>query len=398
MQKITESIFSVGVLNPLLRVFDIVMKTEYGTTYNSYIVKGEHKTALIETCHNTYFNRYLSNIREVTDPAGIDYIVLNHCEPDHSGALRRLIEFCPNAGILASRGGANFLANITNLPELNVRAVKDGEAVDLGGLTLSFIAAPFLHWPDSMFTWCPQEKTLFSCDMFGAHYCEPDTFDKNIVYPDRYKSALKYYFDAIFGPFKPYVIKGMERIKDFDIENICCSHGPVLTKGAMLEYALEQYALFSAPKKKQKQLIPVFYCSAYGNTKKLAETIQSTIKEILPDSECEVYAVEESNLPALAKLLNDSDAFAIGSPTINADAVPPVWDLLTRVDAINSRKKPALVFGSYGWSGEAIPNISARLAGQKILPFKEGISVTFVPSESELQKAKDIAAEFAKTL
>ena len=173
--KVTENIYSVGILNPIMRIFDVVMRTDYGTTYNSYVVKGEQKTALIETCHKTYFDQYLNNIREVVEPEKIDYIILNHCEPDHSGALAELLAVCKNAEILVSRAGSIYLKNITNRTDLKMRAVKDGEEIDLGGKTLKFINAPFLHWPDSMFTWEAQSGTLFSCDMFGSHYCEPHT-------------------------------------------------------------------------------------------------------------------------------------------------------------------------------------------------------------------------------
>ena len=167
--KITENLYSVGILNPNMRIFDVVMRTEYGTTYNSYLLRGEQKTALIETCHKTYFEQYLGNIREVMDTEQIDYIILNHCEPDHSGALAELLSLCPNAEILVSRAGAIYLKNIANREDLKIRFVKDGESIDLGGRQLRFISAPFLHWPDSMFTWDEQDKTLFSCDMFGSH-------------------------------------------------------------------------------------------------------------------------------------------------------------------------------------------------------------------------------------
>ncbi len=206
------------------------MRTDYGTTYNSYVVKGEQKTALIETCHKTYFDQYLNNIREVVEPEKIDYIILNHCEPDHSGALAELLAVCKNAEILVSRAGSIYLKNITNRTDLKMRAVKDGEEIDLGGKTLKFINAPFLHWPDSMFTWEAQSGTLFSCDMFGSHYCEPHTFDTNIVYPEKYQYALKGYYDAIFGPFKPYVLEGMSKIEGLSLERLCTSHGPILTK------------------------------------------------------------------------------------------------------------------------------------------------------------------------
>ena len=396
--KVTGSIYSVGAMNPAMRIFDIVMKTEYGTTYNSYLVKGTEKTALIEVCHDTYFEQYLENIREVIDPAEIDYIILNHCEPDHSGALARLLPLCSNAAIVASRAGALYLKNITNHPDLQVQTVKDGDQLDLGGKTLSFINAPFLHWPDSMFTWCEEEKTLFPCDFFGAHYCEPYVFDYNTVYPEKYEAAVKGYYDAIFGPFKPYVLKGLEKIEDLSISYICTSHGPVLTRKGRISYVMEKYAEWSQPRQNEKKTIPLFYCTAYGNTRKLARAIREGILSVIPDADCPLYNLNHHDMGDLAAALNGSDAFAIGSPTINGDAVAPVWQLLAHVDAINNKKKPVLVFGSYGWSGEAIPNLSARLSGLKMNLFGDGCKTIFVPSADDLENAQNYGRDFAQSL
>lgn len=396
--SITKDIHAVGILNPAMRIFDVVMKTEYGTSYNSYIVKGAEKTALIETCHLTFFDQYLDNIRQVCDPAQIHYIILNHCEPDHSGVLARLTALCPKAQILVSQAGSLYLKNITNQPSLPITVVKDGDQVDLGGKTLQFISAPFLHWPDSMLTWCPEEKVLFSCDVLGAHYCEPYTFDTNMAYPAKYEEAFKGYYDAIFGPFPSYVQNGLTKIKALDVETVCNSHGPVLTRGCRLEWAIDRYDEWSRPQKNEVPLIPIFYCSAYGNTGRVADMLRAGILEEIPHADCQIYDINAHDMNFLQGLLNRSDAFGIGSPTINADAVAPVWNLLSHVDAINNRKRPALVFGSYGWSGEAVPNLIARLKGLKSNVFEEGFRTIFVPSEEELQKAKEFGKRFAQSL
>ncbi len=396
--KITESVRFVGILNPTLRIFDIVMKTDYGTTYNSFILKGSEKTALIEISHAKHFEHYLNNIKEVCDPKEIDYIVLNHCEPDHSGALAELLKHCPNATIVVSRAGSIYLKNITNIDNLNIMVAKDGDSLDLGGKTLSFINAPFLHWPDSMFTWCPEEKTLFPCDMFGSHYCEPYVFDTNTVYPDKYEIAFKGYYDAIFGPFKPYVLKGLEKIENLDIDKICTSHGPIITKEGRLDYVIQKYKEWSTSQPKERLQIPIFFCSAYGNTGKIAAAICKGITSVLPDCDCKEIDLNKFELSQAAELINSADAICVGSPTINADAVAPIWMLLSHIDAINCKKKPALVFGSFGWSGEAVPNIIDRLNGLKMQIFGEGFKVAFVPSEEDLKAAEALGVEFATSL
>lgn len=398
MIKISDSIYSVGALNPNMRVFDIVMRTEYGTSYNAYLVRGE-KTALIETCHDRFFDEFIENIRAVCDPASIDYVILNHTEPDHSGALDQLLNLAPNAQVVCSRAAAIYLKEITNRPDLSARAVGDGEEIDLGGgKILRFINAPFLHWPDSMFTWFEAEKTLFSCDFFGSHYCEPRMTDSSIHYPAAFETAMKGYYDAIFGPFKSYVLKGLEKIGNLDIERCCCSHGPILTKGGRLCEVMEKYRVWSQPAKNAATTVPVFYCSAYGNTQRAAAAIREGILSVIPEAKVDLWDLNEHDMGMLAAELNASDAFLIGSPTINKDAVPPVWQLLSHIDAINIQKRPAAVFGSYGWSGEAIPALQARLVQLKTKVFGEGLKVHFVPSPEELENARRFGAEFAKSI
>ena len=397
--KITDGIYSVGIQNPNLRVFDIVMTTESGTTSNSYIVKGSEKTALIETCHEGFFDLYLNNIREVCPLEQIDYIVMNHNEPDHSGAMAKLLELMPNAKLVSSIAGANYLKNITNRCDLEVHKVKDGEELDLGGKTLTFISAPNLHWPDSMFTYVKEDNVLFTCDFLGCHYCEPYTFDKNIAYPKAYDAALALYYAAIFGPFASFVRKGLEKIQALPQkpEFICTSHGPVLTKEGRMDEVIARYTEWSAPVVNEVPLIPVFYTSAYGNTAKLAEKIREGILEAKPDADCQIYDIIEHDMGQLHALVNRCNAFAVGSPTLNRDAVPPVWMLLAGIDAINAAKKPVAVFGSYGWTGEAVGNIQNRLMGLKMNVFEDGFKVTFVPSQEDLENAKEFGKSFAQS-
>ena len=396
--KIADSVYAVGVLNPGLRVFDIVMKTEFGTTYNAYLVVGSDKTALIETCHRTYFEHFVENIESICPIEKIDYVILNHNEPDHSGALAALLEHNPKMTVVASQAGSLYLKNITNRSDIQFKVVKDGETLSLGNKTLRFINAPFLPWPDSMFTWLEEDRILFSCDFLGSHYCEPYMFDYNITYPSKYEAAFKGYYDAIFGPFGSYVLKGLEKIKDLDIDFVCPSHGPIITRGCRLDYVRECYERWSQPIVHETKVIPIFYTSAYGNTRLIAQAIEKGIRSVLPDADTETYDIIDYDMGSLGRMLNQSDAFALGSPTINRDAVPPAWMLLSHVDAIGCAKKPCLVFGSYGWSGEAVPNLTARLNGLKMSVFGEGMKVCFVPSEEDLEKATQLGADFATSL
>lgn len=397
-EKLLNGLYAVGIEDPGLRVFDIIMSTEYGTSYNSYLLRGGEKTALIECCHPNYFDRYLENIREVCDPRDIDYLVLDHTEPDHTGSAARLLEQNPEMEIYCSQAASLYIKNITNRTDLRLHVVKDGETLDLGGRTLEFRMAPFLHWPDSIFTWLREDRVLFTCDFLGSHYCEPYVLDTAVSRPEAYEGAFRGYYDAIFGPFPSFVQKGLAKIAGLDAEMVCASHGPVLTKGCRLEYALEKYREWSAPRKNPVLTVPVFYCSAYGNTARLAEAICAGIRQAVPDACTRTYDIIRHPMGELAAMLNGCDGFAIGSPTLNRDAVQPVWDLLSRVDAVNSPKRPALIFGSYGWSGEAAANLKARLDGLKMALFEEPFRVVFVPTEEDLEKARQLGERFAASM
>lgn len=396
LTKVKEGVFAVGILNPGMRVFDIVLRTEYGTSYNSYIVKGAEKTALIDICHGSFTKAYLENVSSVVPPEEIDYIIVNHTEPDHTGALAEFIKHCPKAEVFASRAGAMFLKNITNNPDIKINAVNDGDELDLGGKTLKFISAPFLHWSDSIFTYLPEDKLLFSCDFLGCHYCEPYVFDTNIKYAEGYEKALEEYYHAIMHPFAQHVRNGLKKIEGLEIDAVCPSHGPILTKGNRLEFVIGKYTEWSKEVKRDKLLIPIFYVSAYGNTERIANAIKEGIDSVFDGgAETETYNIIKHDMGALAKLIDTCDAVAIGTPTINADALAPVWNLLAFVEAVNSRNKPAIVFGSYGWSGEGVPNIIARLKGLRMAVEEQGLKICFVPSDEDIEKAKEYGKEFA---
>ena len=394
--KITENLYSVGILNPNMRIFDVVMRTEYGTTYNSYLLRGEQKTALIETCHKTYFEQYLKNIREVVDTEEIDYIILNHCEPDHSGALAELLSLCPRAEILVSRAGAIYLKNITNREDLKIRFVKDGESIDLGGRQLRFISAPFLHWPDSMFTWMPQQKVLFTCDFLGAHFCEPTMLDSNIHYPEQYLGEVNYYYACIFGPFKPYVLAGLDKIKDLPVEMVCPSHGPCLVEGiSRIQGLYREWSTPAAPS--GKKVVGILHASAYGCTTKLAQAAYDELKKN-PDLDVRLMNVVFTPLSEAAALANEADALLVGSCTINRDAPKVVWDVLASVAAINTKQKPVGAFGSYGWSGEAVPMIKSRMEHLKFKFIGDGLRVCFMPTEEDFDAMRAYAKEVVSNL
>lgn len=393
--KLKEGIISVGVLNPNMRIFDIIMKTDYGTSYNAYVVKGE-KTALIDTVHARFFDDYLENVQSVVDIKEVDYIISNHTEPDHSGSIRRMLELNPNITIVSTMAGKKYLDAIANCSFQSI-VVKDGETLDLGGKTLTFRVAPFLHWPDSMFTYVQEDKVLFSCDMFGCHYCEPRMLDSKIAYPEKYEQAFLEYYEAIFSPFKEFVLAGIEKIKGLDFDMVCTSHGPVLV--SHIDACIEKYKLWSAdykPANDPKKIVMV-YVSAYGCTKRLGEEIRRGILDTGVFDVALINANEEA-LTSIKEKIDKADAVLFGSPTINKDALKPIWDVLSVVEVLKNKDKPCGIFGSYGWSGEGFKMLEERVKGLKLKLIGESVRANFVPNDEELKQAYDWAVGFAKQL
>ncbi len=388
--KITDGVYSIGVLNPSLRVFDIIMETKYGTTYNAYFVQGGEKSVLVETVHAKYFDEYIENIAALTDVSKIDYLILNHTEPDHTGSVERLLALNPNIEVIATAAGMKYVSAIANR-EIKAKIVKQGDKLDLGGKTLEFIPSPFLHWPDSMFTYLPEDKVLFSCDMFGCHYCEPRMFDSLVADKEAYDDAFLYYYTAIFSPFKPHVLAGIDKIEGLEKDFICTSHGPVLTKATM-DDVIGKYKAWSTLAKKEKKSVAILYVSAYGYTRELAHKAYDIASELGFD--VQIRDIIKQDAAESVALANESDILLFGSPTINRDALKPVWDTISSIDAVNCMKKNALVFGSYGWSGEAVGALKTRLEGLKFNVYGDGFRVNFKPSDKDMQDFEAYVREF----
>lgn len=397
-ENIKKDLYWVGALDPNLRIFDIIMYTPYGSSYNSYVIKGSEKIALIETVKETFFDQYLERLKSLDiDISKIDYIVVNHTEPDHSGSISKMLKLAPNAKIIGSRSAINFVKEICNDPSIPSDIVSHGSTLSLGNKTLKFISAPFLHWPDSMYTYLVEDKVLYTCDSFGSHYSEENVFDDLVQNEENYLEATKYYFDMIFGPFKKYVLEALDKIKDLEIEIVCPGHGPVLRKN--FEKIKNLYVQWSAPREKRdKKLIVIPYVTAYGYTEKIAEHIVKGINSLNENIEVKLFDVIKSKKEEILEQLEICDGMIFGSPTINSDALLPIMDILINLNPIVHGGKFASSFGSYGWSGEAIKNIESRLKDLKLKIPQEGLKIKFNPSEDELKAAFEFGKSFANCI
>lgn len=389
IQNIEGNVYYVGMHNPGMRTFDIIMYTGFGTTYNSYLIM-EEKNVLIETVHNTYTNEYIQKIEELVPISELDYVILNHTEPDHSGSLAALLDINPNIEVIGTASAIKNLTNIMNRTFQN-RVVKSGDFLEIGdNKKLEFVVAPNLHWPDSMFTYFPAEKILFSCDVFGSHYCEQFLFDDQLKRPDRYAKERKNYYDCIFAPFQRFVLAGMEKIKEFEISYVCCSHGPVLRGG--IKETMDLYEAWSLESYKSDE-IAVFYVSAYGYTRRLAQVIERYYQS--NNQKVRMFDLQEANMEEAVQCMHRAKAVFFGSPTINGDALEPLWSLINQSVINLAKGKPAFVFGSYGWSGEACQFLSDRLRALKYDVYAEGLRVQFNPSKEDEQKLTELLESFS---
>lgn len=394
--NIKDDLFWVGALDPNLRVFDIIMYTPYGTTYNSYVVKGSEKTAIFETVKAEFFDQYIARLKDLgVEPSEIDYIVVSHTEPDHAGSIGKILELAPNAKIVASPIAINYIKEIVN-GDFESIPVKDGDSISLGNKTLKFMSVPFLHWPDTIYTYVEEDKTLITCDSFGSHYSCEEMFDDLIPNEEEYMEALKYYFDCIMGPFKPYVLKALDKIKELDIEIICPGHGPILRSNPYKVVNLYKEWSTPAPAKEVKKA-SIFYVSAYGYTKQLAEKIAEGIKST-GNLDINLFNIIEHDMTELVGEVGSSDAILFGSPTIVNELVEPVRDLMAKLNPVVHGGKIAGAFGSYGWSGEAVPRIESRLKELRMKMPVEGLRIKFKPSEEEAKKAFDFGVEIGNAL
>jgi flavorubredoxin len=387
----------IGALDPGLREFDIILKTANGTTYNSYCVRGTNGVAIIDTVKESHADDFFKRLEQVARYDEITTIVLNHLEPDHSGALPELMRRAPQAKLFISTKGQLMLKALVKNPELKFNVAQTGDSVDLGGRTLRFFTTPFLHWPDTQCTLVEEQGILFSGDVFGCHFCDSRLFNDQV---GDFRFSFEYYYQHIMRPFREHVLDALELLEPLPLKLIAPAHGPILRE-APLSY-LQRYRQLASPLlhnevgANNKSLL-VFYISSYGNTALMAQAVAEGA-ETIPGVRVSMYDLQAGgNLP-FVDLIEEADGLAIGSPTINGDAVKPVWDLLSSLAVIKVRDKLGAAFGSYGWSGEAINMIEDRLRGLKLRVPIKGVRARLIPTQEELELCRDLGVQLAQHL
>lgn len=391
--KIADNVYYVGVSNPTLRVFDIIMCTEYGTTYNSYLVKGADKTALIDGAHKGFEANFQENVEAITDFANIDYMVVNHTEPDHSGAIRLVIEKNPDIVVYGTAACLKNLDNIVRLP-FNRVAVKDGDTLELGGKALTFCVSPNIHWPDTMMTYLAEDKILFSCDFLGAHFAEPTMYVHKAYKKELYEKEFKVYYDAIMGPFAKFVIRALDRIKDLDIALVCPSHGPMIM-GGDIQVAMDTYRKWATPEEKTDKTVAIYYVSAYGYTRQMCQYLAEKLEA--KGLVVSAFDVIKTDAADIAAHLED-DCLVFGSPTLNRAALKPVLDVISSIDAVGAAGRPYATLGCFGWSGEACAQLNDRCNSIKMKQVGESVRSQFTPTDEVWAALDTLADQIAETV
>lgn len=384
----------IGVLDHDIVTFDVVMETKYGTTYNSYFIDAQHP-AIVETTKEKFWPEYERKIREVVDPERLKYIILDHTEPDHSGNLGNLLEIAPNAMVVGSGNAVRYLKDLLG-KDFPHKIVRDGDMLSLGNKTLKFISAPNLHWPDTMYTWLEEDKILFTCDSFGAHYADEKMYD-DLVDEEAFDDAFKYYFDVILRPFAKFMVKAIGKVRDLDIAVIATGHGPILRTNwkkyvdLSLQWSQEQMKL------PQRKRVFIPYVSAYQKTGQIAEAIAEGLRES-GDIDVEVRDIEMSSIGELEEEVSKAAGIIVGSPVINQNILLPVYKLFAVITPLRDKGKIAGGFGSYGWSGENEKLIRTSMENLKLNYHGEGAFFKFTPDNEELMKSKEYGRSFGQVL
>lgn len=386
--QISDTIHWVGVIDWELRDFH-GFETPRGTTYNAYLVRGE-KTALIDTVKLAFVDELLSRVRSVMDPADVDYIVVNHCEPDHNGGLRAVMEAMPNAKVVASGSGVRAVAEYHD--GLEVGQVGAEDTIDLGGRTLQFLPQPMLHWPDSMFTYCPEDCVLMPNDAFGQHLASEERFADEVGV-DLALEELAVYYANILMPLGRQVTKAVEKIKELGwlCHVIAPSHG-VAWRGVDILSMLDAYERMSSGVRQAKVLVA--FSTMWGSTDALARAVADGVASEGVDVSAHDIAV--TPFAQLTRELLDSNVLLLGSPTLHHGMLYRVAGYLQYVAGLKPTGRIGGAFGSYGWSSGATKQVTGRLEEIGFECPIEPYTQKYRPTEDELEAARAWGAQFAQ--
>jgi flavorubredoxin len=354
-REFVPGIFSVGVVDWDRRLFDSLIPLPDGTSYNAYLIKGSEKTALIDTVDRKMPEVLLDNL-DFLGIKHLDYIISNHSEPDHSGAIPHVSAKYPEAQIICTPRAKDILIDLFHLPAEKFKTVNDLETIFLGDRTLEFIHAPWVHWPETMLTYLKEDKILFPCDFFGSHIATTDLYvtDEGRVY-----EAAKRYYAEIMMPFRTQIQKNLEKIKDYDFKLIAPSHGPMYGEPDFIINAYHEWA-FDEP----KNIVVLPYISMHGSTKKMVDYLVSSLA--VKGVNVEQFDMSVADTGKLAMALVDAGTIVLGTPTVLVGPHPLMAYAAVLANALKPNVKYATIIGSFGWGSKAVETIAGLIPNLKV--------------------------------
>jgi flavorubredoxin len=383
-REIRPKIYSVGAVDWDRRLFDALIPLPDGTSYNSYLIKGSEKTALIDTVDPTMRDTLINNLKQL-GVDNIDYVVANHAEQDHSGTLPQVLEKYSRAKVIATPKCKDILIDLLMIPEKRFITVSDKETISLGNRTLEFIYAPWVHWPETMLTYLREEKILFPCDFFGSHLATTNLYvtDEGQVY-----EAAKRYYAEIMMPFRTNIQKHLERIKDYEIDLIAPSHGPMHDKPEFILKAYHSW-VFDEP----KNIVVLPYISMHGSTREMVKYFVESLAQ--KGVTVKQFDLAVTDIGKLAMALVDAATVVIGTPTVLAGPHPNVAYAAFLANALRPKLRFASIIGSYSWGGRAVEQLAGMLSNLKVEILEPVLSKGF-PRDAEFKALENLATTVAQ--
>ncbi len=387
--EIAKNIYWVGVTDWAIRRFHgEELSVHRGTTYNAYLIMDE-KIAIVDSVWSPHADEFISKIKEIVDPTKIDYVIVNHAEPDHSSSLPILMKHCPNATVVVTKNGASSVAGHYH-EKWNFKTVKTGDRLSLGKNELIFIEAPMLHWPDTMFTYVTGHNILMSNDAFGQHYASAFIFNDLVDQAELYEEALKYYAN-ILTLYSDKVIKKIDEILalNLPVDMIAPSHGVIWRKDPL--QIVKQYQEWAHQKPAPTALI--VFDTMWNATEKMAKGIAEGLIECGVD--CKVCHAALSDVNDLMVEMFKSKLIVLGSCTHNNGILPSMAKFLEEMKGLRFKNKIGAAFGSYGWSGESVKDIEEVFKKAGIPLAQPGLRVKWQPGDAEMELCRAMGRELA---
>lgn len=381
-RKIVEGVHWVGAVDWDRRLFDALVPLPDGTSYNAYLIRGSDKTALLDTVDPAmqhFLEAHLANVDN------IDYVIAHHAEQDHSGSIPYVLERYPNAQVICSTKCKNMLMDHLLIPAERITAVEDGETLSLGDKTLKFIYTPWVHWPETMSSYMPEHHILFSGDFFGSHLATTDLYvtDEAMV-----EEAAKRYYAEIMMPFRAIIQKNLETLKQYQIDYIAPSHGPIYNRPEFITNAYWEWV--SAP---PKNITVIPYTSMHGSTRRMVEHLVGALTE--RGVKVHQFDLADTDIGKLAISLVDAATLVIGTPTVLAGPHPNTAYAVSLTNALRPKARFATVIGSYGWGGKTVEKIVSAIPNLKV-ELLDPVLCKGVPKEDDLKALDDLATTIAR--